>query len=283
MNDAIKLYHYTKIDTLLRYILPGLKLRMNAIVNSNDPAEILLSEALSGGSAINNRILDVKSLSFCTDGESDSSLLGYEIHPIWVRCAESWSGVCLEIDYSKFIDKNIKIIEHFNVQHRQVRYTTASMESSDNLEHFLCMSQRRKLVDMEEHVESLLNNSTFVDERFYKKDRSWSHEQEFRFVALDNYDEEIVFSLEGSINAIILGARFNVQLYPVIRDLVREHGMDSDIIRKGAAAIKGGIGELQTYKSHYRANKVSAKKQKKKDLNDEILSCIRDVQKSIMR
>lgn len=283
MDDSLKLYHYTKVDTLLRYILPGLKLRMNSLINSNDPTELLLAETKAGSNSVGDRLLDVKSLSFCADGDGATSLRGYEIQPMWVSCAECWGGVCLEIDYYKLIANNLKIIGRHNVRHKRMVYADSSHKSGEILENFLRMNARRKSVELDEYVQSLLNNSNFVDERFFTKDRSWSYEQEFRFIALENYDEDVVFNLEGAVTAIILGSRFNVQLYPIIRDLVKEHGMDPDVIRKGAIDVKGCINELETYKSHYRANRVSAKKQKKKELDEEILNCIRDVQKSLLR
>jgi hypothetical protein len=44
MNPSSEyLYHYTKRETLIEFILPSLKLKMNTLMNTNDPKEKKIS------------------------------------------------------------------------------------------------------------------------------------------------------------------------------------------------------------------------------------------------
>lgn len=284
-NNSIRIYHYTKVDTLLRYILPNMRLRMNALANTNDPTEALwplLEQDFTPDYPVYDTLSQIKSLSFCfhrINIEPNATIFGFEIHPMWAHYAENWSGVCLDINYDKLIENNREQISRHDIKYQEIKYVDFFNRSNiPNRD-----SMRRKIdyqpKTAKEDVSSLIQQEGFVNERFFKKDHSWSYEQEYRFVALKNFEEEIHLKLNGAIRKIILGPRFNFHLYPAVRELIQEHGLDIEITRKGDVDVTGYIDDKVTYESYYNKNRLSTKKRRREEMDKKVLAHIIDCQK----
>ena len=284
-NDSIRLYHYTKVDTLLRYILPQMRLRMNALANTNDPTEALwplLEQDFTLEHPVYDKLSLVKSLSFCfhrINIEPPTPIFGYGIHPMWAHYAENWSGVCLDINYDKLIENNGEQISRHDIRHHEIRYVRSVNRKDIPPKYLMQFMIDDKAMDSHEYVSHLIQNEGFVDDRFFKKDLSWSYEQEYRFVALNDFEEDIYLKLNGAIREIILGPRFNLHLYPAVRELVQEHGLNVDIIRKGNVDVRGCSNEWETYESYYNDNRISTKKRKIEEMTKKFLDHIIEYQK----
>lgn len=284
-NDSIRIYHYTKVDTLLRYILPQMRLRMNALANTNDPTEALwplLEQNFTPDYPVYDTLSQIKSLSFCfhrINIKPDAPIFGFEIHPMWAHYAENWSGVCLDINYDKLIENNREQISRHDIRYQEIDYV-----DSINRKDIPPRDLMRVMIDYQpmtahEYISHLIKKVGFVDERFFKKDHSWSYEQEYRFVALKDFDEDIFLKLDGAIRKIILGPRFNIHLYPAVRELIQEHGLEIEIIKKGDVDVRGLIDEWSTYESYYNANRISTKKREREEMNKKFLAHIKETQK----
>ncbi len=237
-NSTIGLYHYTKVDTLRRYILPEMRLRMNALANTNDPTEALwpLSGENNTPNLVNDELTKVKNLSFSMRKDVDTSrgyIEGYEIHPMWAHYAEQWGGVCLEINYSKFIERNQQIIDHYNIRKNPISYVNFYQRKG------VPYLGPGSSIDQGVFVNDLLSDDGFINERFFKKHVSWEYEQEYRFVALNNVKDEIFLSIEGAVDRIILGPKFDNKYYSDLKSMV----VESKCIK---AAVVDERGQIET-------------------------------------
>lgn len=254
-NSPIRLYHYTKVDTLLRYILPEMRLRMNALANTNDPTETLWSlieDEDNHESRVYEILSQVKSLSLCSNSKNqanmDSFISGFEIHPMWAHYAENWGGVCLEIDYGRFLEINKSQLDKFNIRGNYIEYVDCLNRESFPRK----WSSDSEGIPDETFAQNLLLQENVVSERFFKKDHSWSYEHEYRFVATQGLDEEIHLKLDGAIKNILLGPKFNIHLYPAVRELVQKKSIEIDIIQKIYIDEQGYIGhEYKSYEKYY--------------------------------
>ena len=281
-NDRIRIYHYTKVDTLLRYILPQMRLRMNALANTNDPTEamwtLLKERDWTPSYPIYDTISQVKNFSFSfdrTSADPSTTIFGFEIHPMWAHYAENWEGVCIEINYDKLIENNSTQIYRHDIRCREIIYT-------NSIDRYQDIPQRDfddTLINAREYALDLIQKNEFVHERFFKKDRTWSYEQEYRFVALKDFEEEIYLKLDGAIEKIILGPRFNIHLYPAVRKLIQEHGLNTDIIRECDVNTLGTITVGERYESYYNANRISTKNREREEMDKKFLAHIKETQK----
>lgn len=257
-NKNISIYHYTKVDTLLNFILPKMRLRMNALANTNDPSEgfwQVLDEWFNPDALQYERLTEVKNLSFCKDNKTkipENNKYGFAVHPMWAHYAENWSGVCLEIDLNTFIKNNKQLIEKYKIVYDSIKYTNSRKRKEIHKREYDRFMIGYQPTDIKSYVAKQLDDKDFIEERFFKKDITWSYEQEFRFVALQDFEKDIYLKLDESIKRIILGPKFNISLYPSIRDMVSNNDLDTNIIRHLEIDEKGSIQPpFLTYDSYY--------------------------------
>lgn len=120
--DSDFLYHYTKLENAIEFILPERQLRFNHLNNTNDPREyksfIFAASYWNTGmipdiekqNEINSDILrsDCKVICF---SKMRTPFYGYERSSMWAHYAGLHKGVCLRLDKKEFIKENKKFIK----------------------------------------------------------------------------------------------------------------------------------------------------------------------------
>ncbi|MBE6317582.1 MAG: DUF2971 domain-containing protein [Bacteroidales bacterium] len=186
----MKLYHYTKYNTLVKYILPTMKLKLSSLFNTNDPTEgrpifvygeadpnhhNIEQDSLAPKTMYFNEYKKYKFVSFCGN---KNNIEGWRISSMWAHYAQNHKGVCIEIDTDKlivpdtikgcWIDYNGKFPPPFTRE--------------QNIEQYF------------------QDNDKFI---LYTKSPEWEYEQEYRFIS----SSEEYLDITGAITHIYCGCR----------------------------------------------------------------------------
>lgn len=219
-------YHYTRMDTALEYILPSSTLMANKFSSTNDPKESRqwhfnlgtnknrdlakydmdeLSHKLS--SALKAR---TKVLCFCKDQPDltgdhlrDIYKRGFCKPRMWAQYADNHSGVCLVFDRQK-LDRTIrKQFSSFSIFRGDVSYKNPGVVG------FLHEGDYKINVDyLEEHGfdhYASAHFQTFHKRLFFQKLLDWINETEYRWVIATDVTEPIYVDVQDSLVGIVFG------------------------------------------------------------------------------
>ena len=241
-NDTSKyIYHYTTVETLVKYILPQKQLIFSPLFKSNDPEESryhihiginddgLLFDKLrviGGGfveKSISEKILsNVKTICFSQDNSAINSIdlftgKGFAKPRMWAQYAENHTGVCLVFEKEKFLyrfEKEYSIIPHFS---DNVSYGNKLNLIGDNYlsEAILSSDLGKKSIEniTQEKIEKY--NKIYY---FYKHE-DWQTENEFRLVIKSDDDKDYFINIDGLLEHIILGVRFDMNIVESLKIL----------------------------------------------------------------
>jgi len=239
----MNLYHFTKAETAIRNILPSMKLRMNFLSNMNDPNENLyhvvnfednvLKKAkysLSGyefdmAQKIRN---ETRILAFSIDKEILTeniklNVFGYQFQRMWATYGQNHKGICLVIDFEKFINENKKFINEYRIHKKQVIYRNFQYKEIPVQLYGMSPENQKKHKPkcLCEFWTDKQNDETFVENRFFTKNLDWKGESEYRFLSIKN-----------SLSMVILGINFSECNLPSLVELVPKEklfGIDTDL------------------------------------------------------
>lgn len=221
-------YHYTKLDTALNYILKTGTLRLNSFSKVNDPREskkwsmitIISSSVnleLKDWDALSESVSDalkqnVKIVCFCKDRDSavnkwqPEGLLdrGFAKPSMWHHYANGHNGVCLVFDLEKLdtsfkrqINKEKLISDSVSYSDEGIIPSTVKYPFSIDLTR---IDSEQQLV---KQLESHLNQ--WMPSLFFKKLRDWSNEDEYRWVYFDDHAEPICLTFDDALEAVVVG------------------------------------------------------------------------------
>lgn len=217
MNTSSEyLYHYTKRETLIEFILPSLKLKMNTLMNTNDPKEKKISlfnyfdNVKYAGTYIDMKIilkeiLDNEYKICCFSGdfiEDGIGFSGMNLPRMWATYGDKHKGVCLKINLEKFCEEN-SVDDKTRIL-KKVNYLS-------RLNHRLTYSEPDIDIDNRKAVELLINDN--MDTLFFEKHKDWETEKEIRFVSFEKRD---YCSIKDSLDTILLGIDFDNKYLPSI-------------------------------------------------------------------
>jgi hypothetical protein len=225
----MKLYHYTKFETAATKILPLMKLRFNPFEKVNDPLEnllhltnyedsILMNENISDFIKARHFQKDWQLMSFSIDKKDDDEVIeGYKLHRMWAQYAENNAGICLEIDYEKFVNENQKIINGYYFKDDIVEYNNYALRT-------MPMTLLGKAYNQDVRppfgntydISPKVLNEPGIKNRFFTKNTDWKGEAEYRFIAYSENNEEIFFSIKTSLEKVYLGVGFSKHYVPSI-------------------------------------------------------------------
>lgn len=223
MNNPSKkpklIYHFTKSDTAIKYIFPTFELRLNNIGNMNDPLENLKyitnnpSKFIFEFSTINKISKLFKILSFSYDKIIDNSTVkGYQFNRMWAHYAGNDEGVCIVINYEKFLEENSYFIDNYKIDNKLVSYNDWTFKFVPREK---CTTKpgywENKI--KQSHYKTLINNKNFIKDFIYTKNKDWCGENELRFFTY--YEESnILLSFKNSLEYVILGINFSDYFLP---------------------------------------------------------------------
>lgn len=210
------LYHFTKVETAIRFILPRNELRFNKVRNVNDPVENLLHFTRSNENIfpqknmIDTIMADLISnnyqiISFSIDRNfNEKTVKPFQRQRSWTQYGDNNSGICFKINREKLIEENKICINEFAIDYDFVEYNDyspkyiprpkLSRKPSENNEPI-------KLFDLPIKDKSTIKN------RFFCKNSDWIDESEYRFLVYSK--EEIFLSFKNSLDCVILGPNFS--------------------------------------------------------------------------
>lgn len=235
------LYHYTKVETAIEKILPFCELKMFPLSQMNDPEENLMHEVepynyikdlnyepnyisrLPIASLIRNETL-IASFSIDKKNQSNGNfeeVKGCHLQRMWAYYGGSNKGLCLMINYEKFIKENAKLISDFEIIDSNVKYDNLNFRDiPEQLFGRSAESYEKESNTSKDFWHSKQTDKGFIENRLFTKNKDWEGESEYRFLAFKKYPEDIVFSIKESLEYIILGVHFSRYYLPSILSMV---------------------------------------------------------------
>jgi hypothetical protein len=245
MGKPEKLYHFTKTETALRYILPKeilsgeSRLKMNNIGSMNDPKENLMfvtnideciinpidGYKITGDSyLIANHIRNESYvLCFAVDKNKEGrEIKGYQLQRMWSQYGENCSGICIELNYKKFVVENEQLIKEYEIEDDFVKYShhnffniptplRGKSAKNNDKENSKCTC---------EHWKDYKKQRKFITERFFSKNIDWEGESEYRFLTFLEKNSGIFLNITSAIEKVIVGFNFSKHYLPSLENLV---------------------------------------------------------------
>lgn len=222
LNSDDAIFHYTKKETAMEYILNDKKLKFGLFHSTNDPHEykkrltpafgwgdINKSLYLESMNLIDNTIQNTAFLSFC--GNSNNK--GFKKPRMWSQYGQNHSGICLVFSKESLI-KTIKneLSQNYLVYHEDVNYKEIDSESL-NIDNDNLSVNKVVLNNIEKNYQNFL----------FQKHLDYKDENEFRIILVQknemNRYKDILIDISDSLKFIILGDRFPKVYLPTIKDL----------------------------------------------------------------
>lgn len=159
-----KIYHYTKLNTAIEFILPSMSLRTNFLSKMNGPKEnqkwtfgginvpydTLYSETTSDINSDRDHFErmyklgeEIKSKIQATCFVYSDIYKGYENEMMWAQYAENHKGICLELDTELFIKENshIDIFKFQDVNYKPKKnewvHWNGNISKDENIDQFI--------------------------------------------------------------------------------------------------------------------------------------------------
>lgn len=236
------LYHFTKIETAIKYILPEMSLRMNKLINMNDPKENLLYKtnfkdgyklfAFLQDYALAKKVQnETNVISFSVDRQIEVEnkpilIHRYKLQRMWAQYGGNNTGACLVIDYEEFINENKEIIFGNEIIDDFVFYDYYSFQELPSPLYGKSTFEKRPSIETiikdENHWNALKTNRTFIKNRFFTKNIDWQGESEYRFLTFKKSEYESGLSIEKSLKKVILGIDSSRHFLPSIIDKIEK-------------------------------------------------------------
>lgn len=225
----MKLYHYTKLKTGVTKIFPFKELRFSSFEKVNDPLENLLhltnyedSIYINDNSSDFLKALhfqkDWQVLSFSVDKKDcDEVTEGYKLHRMWAQYSENNAGICLEVDYDKFVTENQKIIKGYYFKDDIVEYNNYALRAMP-----MTLLGKKHNPDVRPPFSNTYDvspkalNESEIKNRFFTKNTDWQGEAEYRFITYSENNDELFFSIKNSLEKVYLGVGFSKHYVPSI-------------------------------------------------------------------
>ncbi len=239
-----KLYHFTKIETAIRYILPNKLIKLNKLINMNDPKENLLHKTEYNESF--SHFINMSEFALAKNVQNETNVLcfsvdrnieveniptltkGYNLQRMWAQYGGNHTGICLEIDYDEFINENKKKIDEFEIIDDFVSYDYYNFQNLPRPLFGQAKPYRTSIENLctdKAHWNTLKSNSDFVKKRFFTKNLDWQGESEYRFLTFKNIDIDRYLSIENSLTKIIFGVNASRHYLPAVIDKVEKENV----------------------------------------------------------
>ncbi len=224
-DDAI--FHYTKKEIAMEYILNNKQLKFGFYHSTNDPHEYKqrLTSAFGCGDIneslyfesmhlIDNTIQNTSFLSFC----DNSNNTGYKKPRMWSQYGQNHSGICLVFSKESLMTtiKN-ELSKNYlnygeNINYKEIDFKPLNIDNDND-----------KLT-----VNEIVMNHIKKDYKniFFQKHLDYKDEDEFRIVLIQKDENlfsqsplDLLVDISNSLKLIILGDRFPKVYLPTIKDL----------------------------------------------------------------
>lgn len=238
MEKPQNLYHFTTAENAIKYILPRCQIRMNVLENMNDPKDNLRhlnSERLvyKGSDFLEiSRKIEVSRIiskrtriaSFSIDVKKNGFLIsGFEKQRMWTQYSDQHTGVCIVIDYNKFLEENKSIIQSFDIRDDIVSYSEDFCLFPDlSVLNGTRAGLNKEPDSIEKAWERFKKNEHAVKDYFFKKGIDWVGENEYRFLTFHDLEDEILLSFKNSLKMVVTGLIFSHYYLPSIEAFIKD-------------------------------------------------------------
>jgi Protein of unknown function (DUF2971) len=257
-------FHYTKLDTALRYILATGRLRFGPYARTNDPRESKDWEftwieedgtSISDFAGTHARLRDRANavgkrlcrLLCVTQDQPDQNQTGPHFsrgycHPrMWAQYAEGHTGVCLVLEKTALnAEINRTLSPLGKLFSGEVRYADRTKE---DLEAFRLDLARIRTDGIEAVMQRKLEE--FHNTYFFQKARDWQQEQEYRWMLLgdDKTPEFVDVDVFSSLRYLILGMDCAEAYFPSLAFFCEKRGIPIGRLlwRSGSPFFRGSI------------------------------------------
>lgn len=246
------LYHYTSIENLIMYILPQRMLKLSPSNKTNDPQEIsdrffTMSDDLKLG--IENKIFDqflanqkkfsdtlthgIKSLCFTQDALQNNAFMppyrqivrGFEKPRMWAQYADNQKGACLIINRNNMINEIDK--QYYDCFRIYDNITYYNKDSERIVKAYTISTSELSKKSIQEVTNDRMKE--YGDVYFFYKHSDWKDENEFR-VVLRYPDKPFAYlNIDGVLEGIVLGTRFDNDLLKPIEILLEKFNKKPEI------------------------------------------------------
>ena len=220
------LYHFTSYENFYKYILPSKELKLNKLINSNDPYEYMHMKYTQFGSKIekefaiqnmNKLLIQIKSFKensqvccFVTPEIKKSFVrFGYDRLRMWDQYGKKHTGVCLALN-KKNLEDSFNKLPYKSLYARKTIYkdlTGGSVDFKEMSKPSLREKLQRAVIDKIDADKFIKNN---INRIFFTKDIDYKFEREFRllFLCNDNIEDQKI-NIQNSITDIFFGDRID--------------------------------------------------------------------------
>lgn len=219
------IYHYTKLSTLIEYILPTKTLKSNNFSNMNDPREStpwsmgsvnlplekLFPEYYSDKTHIDcqykfGQMIKDRFQIICFSGAQQK---GWNNEMMWSHYADNQKGVCLEFDENLLMVEAKKKFPDIDILLKEVNYVPKKKEKP--------WIHWNNMFSIEENINNY--SSILCHEVVFHKSHFWEKEDETRLLFL-NHTGNLFLPYGQSLKAIHIGLDFPKDYLPAIEKLI---------------------------------------------------------------
>lgn len=225
--------HYTRLETVIEYILPSNKIKINSIRNMNDPYEnkmhwididgLIDDKKLEESFQIKRDLKNILSNSIkifaSTHYEENKDYAGLSSH-IYCRprmraqYGNNHKGVCLIFNKQKLdcFKKSSNISKYIRdkVEYLPCLNTENDFDVDSYIKAKEYIEDKNKLFDD-------INKNEFIKSRFFKKHDDWKGESEYRWIVLSDDKIDLFIDFEDSLEAIVLGCDVHLQYHAIFK------------------------------------------------------------------
>ncbi|GEM_PF-1716974 len=213
------LTHYTKLNTLLNYILDENKLLLNNISKTNDPFEYTKRLSSVGGSKDYGRKVTSKALRMISDIIEKNIRVGCFVSesvvesndftnlksivnaPMWAYYGDNHNGAAIVFDKELLIKSCENLINYEWAIHSD------SITYNEYLQFLNKHPNNLYLDDVDIDSDISIAESIFkrANKFWFNKDPKWSFEEEYRIMIFTESENQSKIDLSNCIKAIVLG------------------------------------------------------------------------------
>jgi len=220
-------YHYTSMNTALKYIFPSKELRCGSVKNFNDPQEKYVRRLSArimhdvdkdpyfdyNWDNITNDVSEIivnlmKIISFAQDGEKTSvdtnSWCGALKPRMWAQYADNNKGVCLILNKEKLI-MNMKNNFAPFLLFGDVNYSCSIADVRSIVDNMYVESEKickYNICKTKYAMDMIINRGKIL---FFNKNMDWKDENEFRFIIVSQENKDKYFNIDGILEGVIVG------------------------------------------------------------------------------
>lgn len=217
--------HYTKLDTVVKYILPSNKIKVGNIKNVNDPYENKINwfdinfkdenkyEGINSQAEEHQKLKSILSESIkifaSTDYEEIKNSAGLSGHiycrpRMWAQYGDDHKGICLIFNKEKLNScfKNLpNIVKIYSDKVEYLEWLDTINSSSKDVEY----EEVEEYINDKNKLFEAISENSFFEFKFFRKHYDWKNENEYRWLIISRERRDLFVNFEDSLEAIVLG------------------------------------------------------------------------------